>query len=243
MTPDAARIPETTTQEPDRPNPRTTSLVDRALTLTAAANRLVAGERERTEAERVRRRVGEMERALEDLSGVVHLAQSLAALSGAPIDTSAATRGLPAFAEHAAGRPSDTVFNRARATITASTTAIREAVTKAWAKWAGQALRELPLHRVAVLPAEARDAVGEQERTLRALAQRSSVTVAQMQRFGEVRAALGGVLDSVVDPPVELRLLLERLEQGPVPLGDLDDREITLLRQVGDQIDVRRRRS
>lgn len=243
MTPDATRIPETTTQEPDRPNPRTTSMVDRALTLTAAANRLVAGERERTEAERVHRRVGEMERALEDLSGVVHLAQSLAELSRTPIDTSAATRGLPAFAEHAAGRPSDTVFNRARATITASTTAIREAVTASWAKWAGQTLRDLPLHRLAVLPAEARDAVGEQERTLRALAQRGSVTVAQMQRFDEVRAALGGALDSVVDPPVELRLLLERLEQGPVPLGDLDDREITLLRQVGDQIDVRRRRS
>jgi len=243
MTADAAAIPEPTTQGTDRPSPRTTALVDRALTLTAAANRLMAGERERTEAERVRKRVSEMEQALEGLAGVVHLAESLAALSGDPIDTSAVSRGLPSFAEHAAGRPSDTVFNRAKATITASTTAIRQAVTAGWATWAGQALRDLPLTRLAVLPAEARAAMGEQERTLRALAQRSSVTAAQMQRFGEVRAALGGALDTVVDPPLELRLLLERLEQGPVPLGHLDDREITLLRQVGDQIDVRRRHS
>ncbi|QYN37789.1 hypothetical protein K1T35_11420 [Pseudonocardia sp. DSM 110487] len=217
--------------------------MDRALALTAAANRLVAGERERAEAERVLKRIGEMERALDDLTDAVQLAESLETLSGNPIDTSGATRGLQSFAQLSTGRPPDTVFNRARNAISAATGAVREAVADNWTRWTDQAMRDLPLHRLAVLPAEARAAAGDEERTLRGLAQRTTATVAQMQRFGESRAVLAAALDAVAEPPVELRLLLELLEQGPVPLSRLDDREITLLRQVGDQIEVRRRRT
>lgn len=221
--------------------PGASSLEDQALALAAAANRLVAGERERAEADRVRKRIGELEQALDELTGVVQLAASLSALSGDLIDVSAATRGLQAFAGHATGRPSDIVFNRAKDAIARTTAEIREAVDGDWARWSDAALRDLPLHRLAVLPAEHREAAQEQETAMRGLTRRRTVTSAQMHRFDELRTALASVLDAVAEPPVQLRLLLERLEQGPVPLSDLDDREIALLRQVGDQIDVRRR--
>ncbi|HEY0640534.1 MAG TPA: hypothetical protein VGD67_23135 [Pseudonocardiaceae bacterium] len=243
MTAEANRVADPVTAGAEESEPRAPSLVDRALALTAAANRLVAGERERTEAERVRKRIGEMERALEDLSAVVLLAEALAALSATPIDTSAATRGLSAFAEHATGRPSDTVFNRAKTTVAASTAIIQKSVADGWANWASQALRALPLHRLAMLRVEDRDQLSGQERILRGLANRSSVTVAQMQSFGEACTALASRLDSVPEPPIELRILLQRLEEEPIRLDGLDDRKIALLRQVGDQIDVRRRRS
>jgi hypothetical protein len=232
--------------EPPNGPPTSMSITEKALSVTAAANRLRDSEKDRTETERVMKRIGELQRVLDNLSDAVTTARQLAALSGTPIDLSPANKGQDKFSRVATARPPDAVFNRARDNVTAAAKQIKSVSSDEWARWTRARLAELPLQRILMLPEEQRAAARGQERQLRSLATQQTPSSADITQFQTTYGSLAEAIESEPDPPQDVLDLLHRLTDGvPIRLSEVRDDQLARLRSSGiaDQIELRRGRS
>jgi hypothetical protein len=226
--------------------PGTAGIVAKAERVQGAANLLLEGEDRAAAAERVLRRIGELQNRLDDLAAAVRAARKLAAQTGAAFDLTVAAKGYDGFAGSAGGLPGDTVFNRARSSVTKATESIRAEVAAEWQRWTSERLDALPLHRQPLLPDGDRESASRQERDLRSLARRESPSAAEISQFTTTYDLLGETLAPIPDPPEGVLRLLDRLARGDtVRLGDLSNTQIAELRAAGlaGQIELRRSRA
>ena len=92
-----------------------------------------------------------------------------------------------------------------------------------------------------MLPEDERKPAQQHLKDLRDYTKKLVPTIADISLFQMALAGLAELLGRVPDPEGDLVPLLERLSIRPIPLAELDDEQIALLRQVADQIEVRRR--
>ena len=116
-----------------------------------------------------------------------------------------------------------------------------EELTITWTHWTGQCINELRLVRMPMLPEDERKPAQQHLKDLRDYARKPVPTIGDISLFKVALAGLADLLGRVPDPEGQLVPLLERLAVRPILLADLDDQQIALLRQVADQIEVRRR--
>jgi hypothetical protein len=221
-------------------------IVGKAERVQAAANALLEGADRAAAADRVLRRVGELQSKLAELAAAMRAAKALAVHTDTSFDLSVAAKGYDGFARAASGLPGDTVFNRARNSVTKATESIQAEVTAEWVRWTRECLETLPLHRQPLLGEGDRESASRQERDLRLLARRESPSAGDISQFATTCDLLGESLAPIPDPPEAVLRLLDRLARGDtVRLGDLSDAQIAELRTAGlaRQIELRRSRT
>jgi hypothetical protein len=221
------------------------SVLELAQEVTKEANRIKSGVKAKQEAERVLRRVDETTVILGRLDQMVRAARTLSGLYGQEaVRLSRLDEGRDAFArnaERAGFLPSDQAFNGARAKIGDVTRRVSEELTAAWTQWTGQSINELRLVRMPMLPEDERKPAQQQLKDLRDYAKKLVPTIGDISLFKITLTGLTDLVERVPDPEGELVPLLERLAVRPISLAELNDEQIALLRQVADQIEVRRR--
>lgn len=221
------------------------SVLELAQEVTKEANRIKSGVKAEQDAARVLKRVDETTVVLARLDQVVKATQTLAAAScKETVDLSRLDDGREAFArnaERAGFLPSDQAFNGARVKIGDVTKRVSGELTTAWTQWTGQRITELRLVRMPMLPEDERKPAQQHLKDLRDHTKKLVPTIADISLFQMALAGLAELLGRVPDPEGDLVPLLERLTIRPIPLAELDDEQIALLRQVADQIEVRRR--
>lgn len=221
------------------------SVLELAQEVTKEANRIKSGVKAEQDAARVLKRVDETTVVLGRLRQVVKASRTLADVSGEEATgLSRLDEGREAFArnaERAGFLPSDQAFNGARAKIGDVTKRVSEEVTIAWAQWTGQCINELRLVRMPMLPEDERKPAQQHLKDLKDYTKKPVPTIGDISLFKLALAGLTDLLGRVPDPEGELVPLLERLAVRPIPLAELHDEQIALLRQVADQIEVRRR--
>ncbi len=221
------------------------SVLELAQAVTRETNRIKQGAKAKQDADRVLKRVDETTVVLGRLGQVAKAAQTLADVSGEEgVSLSRLDEGREAFArnaERAGFLPSDQAFNGARAKIADATKRVSEELTITWTHWTGQCINELRLVRMPMLPEDERKPAQQHLKDLRDYARKPVPTIGDISLFKVALAGLADLLGRVPDPEGQLVPLLERLAVRPILLADLDDQQIALLRQVADQIEVRRR--
>ncbi|MEV5412980.1 hypothetical protein AB0K60_29610 [Thermopolyspora sp. NPDC052614] len=224
----------------------TTTVAELADALRREAVRLDEGKEAESEAERITKKTELLKPALGKLERAVDAARQLHRLAGTPnlIDLSVAADGLANFAAHVRrGRPVDQAFTAARNKIEGAASAILRGVESAWTEFTQGRLSELPLRRIALLPAAERRSQRHRLDDLRKLAQMKQPTSSDMQIFNQTFTILREALEQLPDPEPALDVLFRKFESARVTLASLTDEEIALLRraQVDDQFEVLRR--
>jgi hypothetical protein len=224
---------------------RFSSALELAQELTREANRIKSGVKAEQDAARVLKRVDETTVTLARLDQVVKAMRALAAASGTEsVGLSQLGEGREAFARNAERSgflPSDQAFNGARARIGDVTKRVSEELTAAWTQWTGQGIGELRVARMPMLTEGERRPAQQQLKELRDYTKKPVPTIGDISQFKVVLAGLTELLGQVPDPDGELVPLLEQLAVHPILLAELSDEQIALLRQVADQVEIRRR--
>jgi len=221
------------------------SVLELAQAVTAESNRIGRGAKAEQEASRVLQRVDAAAAALANLNRAVTAARALAAASSEnAVSLSGLAEGREAFAqivERTGSRPSDQAFTAARNKIDGVTKRVNEELTAAWTHWTSQSIGELPLVRMPMLPDGDRKPAQQHQKDLRDYARKQVPAPGDILMFKNALEELGELLKQARDPEGDLVPLLERLAVRAIPLSELTDEQIGLLRQVADQIEVRRR--
>lgn len=224
----------------------TITVAELADALRREAVRLDEGTDAEREAERITKKTELLKPALGKLERAVEAARHLHRLAGTQnlIDLSVAADGLASFSAHVRrGRPVDQAFTAARNKIEGTASAILRELESAWTAFTQRRLSELPLRRLALLPATERSSQRRRLEELRTLTQKKQPTSSDMQLFNQAFTILSEALARLPDPEPELDAIFQKFESTQMMLADLTDEDIALLRraQVDDQIEVRRR--
>lgn len=224
---------------------RFSSVLELAQEVTREANRIKSGVKAEQDAARVLKRVDETTVTLARLDQAVKAAQVLAVANGTEsVGLFQLGEGRETFARNAERSgflPSDQAFNGARARIGDVTKRVSEELTTAWTQWTGQSIGELRVARMPMLIEGQRKPAQQQLKDLQDYAKKPVPTVGDISQFKVALAGLTELLARVSDPDGELVPLLERLAVRPILLAELSDGQIALLRQVADQVEIRRR--
>lgn len=221
------------------------SVLEKALAMTAAARRLQQDADADHDANRVSQRVAEIIQVLQQLRQVVGAADRLRAVSDSEcVDLSGLDEGRAAFARHAAsGPPSNQVFTAAKKKINDVIDRVSTQLGAAWSQWAAERMAELPLVRITLLGTEEQLSVRSRRGELQRLAKVPVPTSTDVSMFQSAAGMLAETLGQVPDPPQEILALLHRLgERPPLTLDEVTDNQISLLRQadIAGQIEIRR---
>jgi hypothetical protein len=222
------------------------SVLEKALAMTAEANRIRKGAEAQLEAARVSQRVDEIHERLLELRRLIGAARRLNVASGAElVDLSGLDEGRAAFARHASsGLPSNQVFTAAKQKLNDVSSRLSGQLGAAWSQWTADRIAGLPLARISLLSADEQQLARSRRDELAKLARNPVPTSADVRTFVSDAAILSETLNQLPDPPQEVLALLERLGKRPfLTLDELTDQQIALLRRadVADQIEVRRR--
>ncbi|MEU6798686.1 hypothetical protein ABZ907_43915 [Nonomuraea wenchangensis] len=225
---------------------QTVPVIELADALRREAVRIDQGTDAEREAERITKKAELLKPVLGDLERAVEAARQLHRLAGTQelIDLSVAADGLAAFRSHVKrGRPADQAFTAARNKIVGATSTIMTALEFAWLNFAQSRLAELPLRRLALLPAASRNDQRRRLDELRTWARKKQPTSSDMQLFDQACTIISETLAQVPDPEPELDAVFQKIEATRVTLADLTDADVALLRRahVDDQIELHRR--
>jgi len=218
------------------------SVLDRARALTAEANRLREGSVAEDNAKRVFTQADGLGSALEHLRRLLEAARALQA-QGAEVPVGEVDEGRERFAQLAAdGLPSVRAITAARQKVEGVLERVQATLAEAWQRWAGERLAELPIQRLAVLPAAAQRNQQTSYTELKRLGKIEVPHVREISSFVTTHAGLRESLSDLREPEPELEALLSRLGRK-VSLDRVSDAEIAMLREYGlaDQIELHRR--
>ncbi len=221
-------------------------VLEKALAMTAEANRIRLGAEAELEAARVSQRVDETLELLLGLRRLIGAASRLNAASGAElVGLSGLDDGRATFARHAStGLPSNQVFTAANQKIKGVIARLSGQLGAAWSQWTAERIAGLPLARISLLSADEQQSARSRRDDLARLARNPMPTSTDVSMFASAAAILSETLNQLPDPPQEVLTLLERLGKRPfLTLDELTDEQIALLRQadVANQVEVRRR--
>ncbi|MET7339429.1 hypothetical protein [Nonomuraea sp. NPDC005650] len=225
---------------------QTVPVIELADALRREAVRLDQGTDAEREAERIAKKAELLKPALGDLEKAVEAARQLHQLAGTQelIDLSVAADGVAAFRGHVRrGRPADQAFTAARNKIVGAKSTITTALEFAWMEFAQSRLAELPLRRLALLPAARRNDQRRRLDELRTWARRKQPTISDIQLFDQACTIISEALAQLPDPEPELDAVFQKIEATRVTLADLTDADIALLRRarLDDQIELHRK--
>lgn len=219
------------------------SIFTRALELQAEARKRGDSAKDRDDALRVATEVENAERLLSSLENSLDL---VAALRGqnVEVDTGDLDSGLKNFEKHAGtgGLPSRQAVQSATKKIGEVQQRVRAAFGIAWRGWAGDAIRQLPTDRLALI---GQGRAGPVNRALDAMefASRQVPTdSADIAKFVHHRDLVRRELLSVEDPGPHLREVLKQLQEGTT-LDQLTDDDIAMLRTRGWAANIRVKRA
>ncbi len=221
-----------------------TPVRDKAGKLLNEVRRLEAGAQDEGQANRIARRVAEVQSALARLSGHVRAARALQRLTTAAVSLTGLEAGRDDLARRAAGSiPSDSAFIAARRKVEGTTSRLAEEIQVAWSAWADEQLSSLPVGRIAMLDIARQAPVRATLKGLRSLAGTTSVTASDISEFTAAYEGLKDELDEAKDVPEALLRLIDRISRGVVTLRAVSDEEIALLREYGmdGEIELRRK--
>lgn len=222
-----------------------TSVREKALLLQNEVRRLEAGAQGEGQAQRIARRVAEIQVALAELSGRARAAHALERhTTAAAVSLHGLDAGREDLARRAAGSvPSDSAFVAARRKIEGRTSRLAEAIQAAWKTWAEEQLAALPVRRIAMLDSAWQAPARARLKGLRDLAATANVTASDIAEFTSAYEGLNEELGEAKDVPDALLGLVDRLSRGCVLLSDVGDDEIALLRsfRLDAEIELRRR--
>ncbi|SCF20999.1 hypothetical protein GA0070558_15120 [Micromonospora haikouensis] len=218
------------------------SVLAKARALTAEANKLRAGAEAEENAKRVLTRVNEVNTALDGLEKVLDAVRKLRE-RGVRVVPTGLGDGRDTFEQLVGtGLPPLRAFATAKSKIEAARQRISTELAQAWSAWTDASLRELPAHRLVMLPPSERRSGQDSLRTLNKLSNVEVPTAGNVLEFAVLQAGLKEELAALPEPLPELQDLLRRLGQRTT-LDRLTDADIALLRRhgVADQIEVQRR--
>ena len=221
-----------------------TPVRDKALRLQSEVRRLEAGAQEEGQANRIARRVAEVDAALARLAGHVRAARALQRHTTVTITLSGLEAGRDDLARRAAGAiPGDAAFTAARRKVDARAGELAAEIQAGWKAWAEEQLSALPTRRIGGMDHARQEPVRATVRRLRTLAAAPAVTGADIAEFATAYEGLKEELDEAADVPEALQDLIDRLSRGPVPLSTVSDEEIALLRlyAMDGEIELRRK--
>ena len=219
------------------------SVLDNAVKLQSESRRLESGAEGQDQANRVARRVAEIEAALTRLSGLARAARALRQHATAEVSLAGLDAGRRDLARRAAGSiPSDSAFVAARRKVDSTADALAAAIQVAWKEWADGQMAALPDGRIAMLEIAHQAPARATLKTLRGLAGEAVATADCIAEFTAAYAGLREELDGAKDVPETILGLLDSLSRRPVTLRDVTDDQIALLRALGldSEIQVRR---
>lgn len=217
---------------------------DKALRLQGEVRRLEAGAQEEGQANRIARRVAEVDAALARLAGHVRAVRALQRHTTVTITLSGLEAGRDDLARRAAGSiPGDAAFTAARRKVEARAGELATEIQAKWKAWADERLSALPTGGIAMLHIARQDPARATVKRLRALAAAPAVTAADIAEFATSCAGLKEELDEAGDAPEALLDLIDRLSRTAVPLRAVSDEEIALLREyaMDGEIELRRK--
>jgi hypothetical protein len=221
-----------------------TPVRDKALRLQSEVRRLEAGAQEEGQANRIARRVAEVDAALARLAGHVRAARALQRHTTVTITLSGLETGRDDLARRAAGaNPGDAAITAARRKVDARAGELASEIQADWKAWADEELSALPTRRIGRMDNARQEPARVAVKRLRALAATPAVTGADIAEFATVYEGLKEELDEAADVPEALQNLIDRLSRGPVPLSTVSDEEIALLREyaMDGEIELRRK--
>jgi hypothetical protein len=219
-------------------------VLDKALKLQSEVRRLEAGAEGDEQANRIARRVGEIEAELALLSGHARAARTLLRHTTDVISIAGLEAGRDDLTRRASGAiPSDSAFVAARQKVQKTASRLAAEVQSAWKAWADDQLTFLPVRRIAMLDSARQASAQARLKGLRNLAGAAGVTASDISEFTAAYAGLKEELEEAKDVPEALLGLIDRLSPGPVTLRDVSDDEIALLRKLGldREIELRRK--
>jgi hypothetical protein len=219
------------------------SVLDKAVKLQSESRRLETGAEGQDQANRVARRVAEIEAALTRLSSQARAARALRQHTTADVSLAGLDAGRRDLARRAAGSiPSDSAFVAARRKVDSTANALATAVQQAWKEWADGRMTALPDDRIAMLEIARQAPARATLKTLRGLAGEAGTTADGIAQFAAAYAGLREELDEAKDVPEEILGLLDSMQRRPVTLRDVTDDQIALLRAVGLDSEIQLRR-
>ncbi|TDC79153.1 hypothetical protein [Streptomyces hainanensis] len=208
-----------------------TSVLDKALRLQGEARRLDASSQGEGQARRVAGRVDELSVAIGDLAEQITLARLIHERTGVPAPLGDVDAGRENLARRAgSGLPSDQAFNAARRKVEETTRRLTGENLRVWREWAAQQLATLDTNRLPMLPVDRQKAIRTTHQKLVRRAETAKVSAAEVTLFVSECEGLREELASVPAASAELLALMERLSAGDVPLSQVTDEEIELLR-------------
>ena len=220
------------------------SVLDKAVKLQSESRRLETGAEGQAQANRVARRVAEIETALTRLSALARTARTLQAHTTAQVSLAGLDAGRHDLARRAAGSiPSDSAFVAARRKVESAGHALAAAIQVAWTEWADGQMAALPDDRIAMLEIARQARARITLKTLRGLAGEAGVTAAGIAEFTSAYAGLREELDGARDVPQTIVGLLDSLSRRAVTLQDVTDDQIALLRELGLGREIQLRRT
>lgn len=220
------------------------SVKDKALRLQNEIRRLEAGEQGEEQAKRIARRVAEVEVALTKLSRQIQAARALQRHTTVAIMLTDVETGRDELARRAADSlPGDASFTAARRKVESRASELAAEVQAEWKPWADDRLSSLAPGRIAMLDIASQATARATLRRLRILAAIAPVTAADISEFADAFEGLREQLEEAGEGPEVLLSLFDRLSHGPVPLSEVSDEQIALLREHGldKEIELRRK--
>jgi hypothetical protein len=221
-----------------------TPVRDRALRLQSEVRRLEAGAQEEGQANRIARRVAEVDAALARLAGHVRAARALQRHTTVTITLRGLEAGRDDLARRAAGAiPGDAAFTAARRKVETRAGELGTEIQAGWKAWADEQLSALPTRRIGRMDNARQEPARATVKRLRTLAATPSLTAADIAEFATAYEGLKEELDEAADVPEALQNLIDRLSRGPVLLTTVSDGEIALLRlhAMDGEIELRRK--
>jgi hypothetical protein len=208
-----------------------TSVLDKALRLQGEARRLDASAQGEEQARRVAGRVNELSAAIGDLAEQIKLARMIHERTAVPVALGDVDAGRENLARRAGGGlPTDQAFNAARRKVEEATRRLAGENLRVWREWAAQQLAMLDTDRLPMLPVDRQKAVRTTHQKLVKRAETAKVSAVEVTLFFSEYEGLREELAAVPSAPAELLALMERLSGGDVPLSQVTDEEIALLR-------------
>ncbi len=222
-----------------------TPVRDRAILLQNEVRRLEAGAQGEGQAQRIARRVAEIQSALVNLAGQARAARALQRhTTAASVNLTGLDAGRDDLARRAAGSvPSDRAFVGARRKIESTASRLEAELQAAWKAWADEQLSALPVRRIAMLDPAQQAPAQVRLKSLRNLAAVKNVTASDIAEYASAYQGLLDELSEAMDVPEMLLTVLHRLSRGVITLRELGDDEIALLRQyrMDGEIELRRK--
>jgi hypothetical protein len=209
------------------------SILARALQLQAEARRRSDTAKDRDEAMRVAAEVESAEKLLDSLDNLLDMVAALREHSG-DIELGELDSGLKSFEKHAGsgGLPSRQAVSAAVKKLSEVQQRVRTSFAAAWREWAGDAVRQLPTDRLALIGHGRAGAVNRALDFMRQAIVQVPGDPSEIARFVSQRAMVQHELLSVEDPGPHLRELLKQLQDGTT-LDQLSDDDVAVLRARG----------